>query len=419
MYKKIVFFYPANNIGGAQILFCRVGEYLFENGFKIVNIDFGNSFITNCLKDNNVSFDHVVVDENPSTKSVISDSSIFVVTLSSLHLINNYFVFSDNVRFVFWDLHPNNLIEHTYFSFFYKKGLGERFDFIFKIIEKTRIKKLNNFLHVASLKKGLYFMCRRNYLTNSKFFNLKIDPIYVPISQPLEKKNISTVDYKVKNELHVGWLSRLDIDKVNILNLLVSDLDSFFRKEKGRHITLHVIGHGAAEEHILTSENITIIEAGKLYGDSLTDYLNDNVDIAFSMGTAALEFASRAIPTLLVPSATLYDYYKKVNKKYLWLYKVDGFDVATEGYHSCSAIDIRDIFLDIDRYGFEFLADKSYSYVYDNHSICKIGKNLISELSYCELSYEDIRGSGVYKSSFFDSVLSSLKFRMKKIVGRK
>lgn len=418
MYKKIAFFYPAENIGGAQLLFARVGECLFKNGFEIINADFGSSFISNFFIESNVKFEHVVIDKNITNKNDSPKDCIFIVSLSSINLINDYFTFSRDVKFVFWDVHPNNLLEHTYFSFFYKKSLTNKIKLIFKTVERSRIKKLGGFLKIASVKKGLYFMCYRNFMTNSSFFNIDISPVYMPICQPVNHFLEPFNHYKFKGELNVGWLSRIEDDKVDILNLLIIDLESLSRKLGDIKITLHVIGEGSASNHILTANNITIIESGKLYQKTLSEYLIKNIDVAFSMGTAALEFAARSIPTLLVPSSTLHAEYKEIAQRYIWLFEVEGYDVAAELYHSRYTQNIFEVLAKIEGSGLRVLGEASFRYVCTNHSIDEIAKALIDELAFCELSYNDISNSGIYTSRFLDASLSSLKKLAKRSLNR-
>ena len=61
MTGKVVFFYPSKNIGGAQILFARLGEYLSKNNFQLINVDFGSSFISDFLLCKKINFEHLIV----------------------------------------------------------------------------------------------------------------------------------------------------------------------------------------------------------------------------------------------------------------------------------------------------------------------------------------------------------------------
>lgn len=417
MYKKVAFFYPGSNIGGAQVLFSRIGHYLSENNVELINIDFGDSFISNYLYELNIPFNHIVIEKEGLYKNLIPDDYIFIVSPSYLFILNKFFSFSDSNRFIFWELHPDNIIDHTSFSFFYKAKKSINLKSFLRFIEKKRIKKIKSFLSVANDKNGLYFMCYRNFVTNSSFFDLDIKPCYLPIPQPSYENKCFT-SFKFEDEIHIAWLSRLEQDKINILNLLILDLDSYANEHQKQEVFLHIIGIGSSSESILKSNYITIVDIGKLDGNSLTDYMIKNLDLAFAMGTSALEFASRSIPTLLVPSTTLYNDYKDESKRYMWMYQMKGFDVATELYHKNDTLSITDVFSNIEENGIKFYSDASYEYVLANHSMNKVGAALIKILSLVELSYDDIKDSGIYNPSNIELLFLNLKGLVKKILVR-
>ena len=413
MSKKVAFFYPGSNIGGAQVLFSRLGEYLSQKDIEIINIDFGNSFISNYFNDLNIPFEHVIIDENILSKNIISDDYIFIVPASFLFILNRFFCFTDKSKFIFWELHPDNIIDHTVFSYFYKNEYSSKIQFLFKLTERSRLKKIKNFLSIAHDKNGLYFMCYRNFVTNLDFFNLTFNPNYLPIPQPYIKKN-SSLSVKFKDEIHIGWLSRLEKAKVDVLNLLISDLEVYSKAQSKYRIVLHVIGIGSSSDNILKSDYIDIVSAGKLFSEKLTQYTNINLDIAFAMGTSALDFASRSLPTVLVPSSVFC--YKYTDCRYFWLHKVKGYDLATEQHHKYEALNIGDILSDIEKNGIEFYGDASYEYVFDNHSMSEVGDNLLKILSLVELRYEDIEESGIYNPNNIELLFLALKNLVKKIL---
>lgn len=416
-HTNIAFFYPAENIGGAQILFSRIAEYLSVHNFDITVFDFGNSFISEYLDQNNIRYTHTVIKKGGAVKTEVSENYTFIVTPSYLFLLDQYFSFHHSTKFLFWELHPNNIIEHTLFSYFYKRLYPSALSKPMKIIESNRISKLRNLLEIAHAKDGFYFMCFRNYITNSDFFKLNIQPNYLPVPQHIEQAKVKRT-LNITHSLNIGWLSRLDSDKINILNLLIKDLDKYSKNNNMSNITLHIIGTGNSSHKIRKTKNITLVLTGKLSGDDLTDYLYNNIDLAFSMGISALEFGSRTIPTLLVPSPTLYSFYKYLPKKYLWLHDVKGFDVATEKFHKEVVLDLNDIFSDIEALGLSYLGKLSYNYVSKNHSIDSVGSNVIKRLSDSDFVYHDIIESKVYSPSLIETFFLYIKQTIKVCTGK-
>lgn len=414
MKNKVAFFYPSEKIGGAQVLFLRAASYLAANGYIVYNIDYGNSFITSQLRNGNIAFEHIVQGENrPNTE--LPEDIIFIVSLSYIVEIERFFLKNESYRFIFWDLHPNNLIDHTYFSFFYKKKLSKALTLGLKLFERQRIYKLKRFLEDANEKNGLVFMCRNNYITNSKFFKTKISPSYLPIIQdntiPLNEIRKPKPIYN--GVINIGWLSRLEDDKVSILNLLIKDCDKYAANNYNEcRLYLHIIGEGSAIERIIKPKNFKLVFAGKLYDSQLSDYISNNVDIGFAMGTSVLEFGIRRIPAVLVPSSTLYNYYKDRESRYMWLYKADGYDVATEIYHKKTELEVFSrIFEQL--FKNDELGNKTFKYVYNSHSLDQIGDRLRLNIEKCNLTAKDIKATKIYSFSNLEKIFHFFKKALK------
>ncbi len=414
MNKKVAFFYPAENIGGAQILFCRIGEYLLKKGFDIIIIDFGCGFISSYFNEFNLMFKHVVIEKNSLSSYVMPDGFVLVVPLSYVYYFNKYLSMNDSKIF-FWDLHPNNLIDHTCFSYFYKNQYPEVFQKTLKLLERKRINKISKFLNEADSKKSLFFMCNRNFMSNMLFFNTIFEPSFlpIPISAPVTNDYSVSVSFKFQNEINIGWLSRLEVDKVNILNLLILDLERY-SSDTEDNIFLHIIGGGGASEVIFKSKKITIIKKGEMSGGDLSEYIKKYLDVSFAMGTSALEFAIRGVPSVLVPSSTLFDFFKSKKNKYAWLHDIKGFDVATEAYHH-DAVEISNIFFDLKKYNTGLLGQRSKEYVDGSHNIDKVGEAFIERLILCKLTFKDLEVTGVYENSFFNNIFLALKSVVKNI----
>lgn len=416
---KVTFFYPAKNVGGAQILFARVAQYLATKHIQVVILDYGESYISSYLLESETPFLHLIVNKDNSLIYETLSHSILLISLSSINLIDKALDIPDECRIMFWDLHPYNVIENTFFSYFYKDDQFNSITSKLKIIEKSRLLKLKSWLDLAHRKNGLVFMCKRNFITNHSFFNLDFQPKYIPVA--IDNQEMLSTNFhenitgnNQSNTIRVGWLSRLEKDKVNILNLLITDLDIYAQKNNIK-IILHIIGEGSYCKFIKKTNSVTIYLKGKLIGSELTKYMHQNLDIGFAMGISALEFASRSIPTILVPSSTLYDYYVSLDKKYIWLHNSTDFDIATEAHHLKKTLSIAEIFHKLSTSDLNKLGALSHQYVMENHSIDFVGCLVIDSLKLNTLYFKDIKAVGLYDYTLFEKILSSTKSLGKKI----
>ncbi len=417
MKKKVAFFYPSRDIGGAQVLFARVADILSCNDYKVYNVDYGSSFITTSLSELGTEFTHVVINDNNSKKLVLPEDCVYILPLSYVFEINSLFPIGMRCEILFWDLHPYNLIDYSFFSFFYK--VNSNLSFLLKKIETSRICKLKNFLNLANKNNSLYFMCSRNFQTNRLFFDLDFVPSYIPIpvSQMYTKSYSEVPSKNVASELHIAWMSRLASDKVKILNLLICDLITYARSNENIKVVLHVIGGGDSTDEVLFTEYIEFRYAGVLYEKKLIDYTLDKIDLAFSMGASALDFAAMSTPTILVPNFASYSDFQDRENKYIWLHEIDGFDVAVESYHD-SALNIFEVMTQFSEAKSKVLAEMSRQYVLENHSMDNTVKLISDAIQNTNLTYNELRISEVYKVTFIELLILRIKSITKYFVSK-
>jgi hypothetical protein len=109
------------------------------------------------------------------------------------------------------------------------------------------------------------------------------------------------------NDINIGWLGRLDEDKIfSVINIL----DNLNNYNTDKRKFFHIIGSGISSHLIEPSKykNINIIFNGTILNEDKTKYLIDNFDIAFSMGTSSIESAALKIPTIVPLSFEKYTY---------------------------------------------------------------------------------------------------------------
>ncbi|WP_019208917.1 glycosyltransferase family 1 protein [Phocaeicola abscessus] len=406
---QYVFFYPSIRIGGAQLLFSRLAEGLINAGYKVVILEFKEkSFIHQYIEERNLLFDFTIVSENE--KYGMSENELYVLSLSDFWDFRIYVTPKKQTRFVFWDLHPNALVNSLIFSNIYKMSSFSFLSACCKLLEKGTIRGIREFIEKGTRRSAVYFMCKRNLLFNKNLFNFHIKPLFLPIPIP---ENYRLINYEQsicerKNEINISWLGRIEADKIRSLELLIEDV-KIFNRISGYKIRLHIIGDGSLLKQINADENLVVI--GKLFGKELDKYLN-LVDIGFAMGTSALEFAIRKIPTVLLPSPVQSAFFSKTKKRYIWLFDSDGFDLSVDKSYNENGKSrfFYDIIRDYHKSDYTKLSLKSFDHAHANHSFETIIKNFIRYSINSQFTYNDIEKlHQITKKPYYYKVLQFIR----------
>ncbi len=377
---RFVFYYPDPSIGGAQLLFARIAEALIKDGYRVLIVEHDHCFIHNYLLSQQLKFEWVLVSEKKHFAT--NENDILILSLSFVFIVQQFIDVEPRTRIILWDLHTYALIESTAFSIIHKKFPDSFLSSLMLFAEKGFLRKMNVFVTEASKRHSLYFMCLQNFLTNQRYFNLDFEPTYLPlpidvdvtskINNNLKKKKIT-----INKTLNIGWIGRMDADKTPILKLLVADVINFNIKHDDIKIFIHAIGDENVCGKLFNAKSgigDVLKLPGVLFGETLDIYLRKNIDVGFSMGTAALEFASRKIPTVLVPSTIWYKLFKKNRLRYFWLFDSSGYDLGVENYHlenKCQ--DFESIVSAYFRNKLDY-SNNSYNYVINNHELNQVYK---------------------------------------------
>lgn len=411
---KVYFYYDSEGVGGAQLLLARVSAFFIQSNLSVGLITRNNSiedvFIYKYLV--NLGFNNFDVLRLNSDfyHSAIKDSDVIVTPLSNLILLANL-NFLNNPKVFLWDMHPYNLVELHSFSFFYKNSI---FTNVFKRLEFKSVEIIKEISVDLCLKDSIYFMCMVNYKFNSEFYGVNFKKNYLPIFSGTENISQSNLERSITSMRESGklsflWVSRLDDDKVKILNLLISDIEKFCFKSSVK-ITLHVVGSGNAELSIIEPENFKLIRTGVLIGSQLKNYVHNKIDIGIAVGTAALDLALMKIPVVLAPGADAFKFYKSIEMKYKFLYEINGFDVAVERYHSNSALSFTDV-VNSAMCNYNEISRKTFSYVILNHTLDANSHKVLYAISNSKGRYSDLLNLRDVScaSKFFGSLKSLFK----------
>lgn len=383
------------------MLFGRAAEYLFRSGYKIKIYEDKVCYLSKFLKRKGVDF--VTSSEKAGSKFIVGQDEFFIFSLAFTSRVLNLFGFHKSNRFLFWDIHHTCLMNLLAFFDVYNRitdyALCGKF---IHLLERSRATKIETFNHLGSSKNGIVFMSAFNLMVNEKLFSLpeKVNflPIILPVNNtPTPQSHTERVETDV---IRIGWISRLKRHKINILSLLVDDVCNSIQ-----NIELTIIGDGEDSEMIeayVASKKVkNITFAGRIESENLEDYLIDNIDLGFSVGTSALEFAKCKIPTVFAPVASQFKDFSTIDNKYAWLQNVSGYDVSSY-VEKMSINQSFDSIIEDYKKDYVMLGEAAYEYVYQNHGIDAVGSRLLRVIENNEFTFNDIQNSGLTKRSMYE-----------------
>jgi len=380
--NSIAFFFPSYKIGGVEMMYSRIAKILISRGYNIEVIDFDNGTMHNLMSDLDGTFKKVTYIPNHVLKL---DAKVCVSSL--LHLPYSKTIFPKNVKLLFWDDHPNNLILFLRFNRLMRIFNDSFYQFFVKIFFSDKYKFLKNCIQNSINYKGIVFMCLHNYKINSKFFDLNFTPQYLPI--PISIKSIRQFKPIDKN-IHCSYVGRLDADKHELCTELMHEVIKYNKNNNSHQLKLHIIGDGNKMDSI---KDITIKFpdyfklCGIIKGDELDNYLSQNIDIAFAVGTSALESAGLGIPTLFMRSLTLQ---KKFKNQYLWVYDNLNYNLSIENTIENKKLSnfkqaIKSLTVQRNE-----ISDKCYDYVDNTHNINVVIEKLIYYINNTQFQVENL-----------------------------
>lgn len=388
--NKVVFFYPSKIVGGAEMLFYRMAQQLKKRGYDVSYLDYKNGFISNQIKKNKNQIK--IINFNLFRTYQLDEGTTLIAPLSFSFTISSFF--KGNFYVFLWSIHPKGLhysIESLHkYSFHNKKKISEYSNSIQRFI------RLN----------GVYFMDLDNFYYQNKIFNLGLSEItYLPI--PCTENTRKKIFLENNEVINIGWLGRLSIEKRYSVANIIDNCNKFLERNATEKINLHVIGDGDFMNFLKnkpTNSRLKIHFTGTLVGKNLLEYLLENVDMMFAMGTSALESSSIKIPTILLDHSLIpFD----VNNKFRFIYENEGYSLGndyeerlTKGSHSFEYI----INTAKDSKKLKEEGDKCYSYYENNHTEKAVSDLLCSLLNKNKLTRNIIKQSDFGKFDFLERI---------------
>ena len=350
--------------GGYTTLLLTLISGLVRQQQQVVLINFSNGIISDELKKQDISISMICLDKHnwEEIASMILPTDIFIIIRFEEVL---KYLFNVNPLIVYYDI--NDFIGQISD---YKFGL--RFRFLGKKLVTHLIGR-----------KSLFFMDDSGLGNLKKHFGISIThPDFLPIPVTVPSENIYSKRKVIgEDSIHLTYIGRSVKWKMMPLQRILEDC---LRVSKTRKIRFSVVVDNLAEfkKYININEfnaapNLCIRVEENMPPSAINEFLLQNADLHFAMGTAALDAAKLGIPTILV------DYSERPfpeGYQYKWLYDTTHYSLgrnlekmpANNGVSMDTILDI----LSGEGDQLQLHSERSYHYVMNNHSV----ENIVHQL---------------------------------------
>lgn len=279
-YKNICFWFPTYSVGGGTYIFCKIAEYLSKNtDFNLYYMDYKGAYAS-ALLNNILNIKYLTYDDNTPVFP-LKEKCIIVTNSTRVIQIKN--------------MNPENKI-----LFWHYETIPCAWHLLFLDDETKRFLKLTKDEHAMVY----HDWSAKNILNRQENigFNNK-DYLYITFPPKDTESNGRLInDY----EINLLWLSRLGTDKVQSLYNLIKNYAAYKTDKKKR---LHIIGDGVRRKEVEKfcskyKKDIEFIFTGTILKENLDEYLINNADILFGVGTSVLEGAALKIPSVVMLMST-------------------------------------------------------------------------------------------------------------------
>jgi len=279
--NPIIFYMPSRIVGGYEFFFMKLASFLANKlELNVHYIDYDDGFVKKQLSETQTNVKFLTHSNNNSQLDLNNPVNLIapITLLSEIPTLNH-----PHSKPLFWCAHPRSLtwLEH-------RSGLPN--------------KQLTYFLNKASAADSVCFMDWACWDSSKSTSRTHFKEVYLPVFTD-EKASVplnDTIALVHETDINIGWLGRLDSDKIFSL---INVLDNFYYLNSGeKKKNIHIIGDGDSK-HLIDvkkyADKINLIFKSTLINHTLYQYLLENVDVLFSMGISSLEAASLKIPSVL------------------------------------------------------------------------------------------------------------------------
>ena len=363
--KRVIFFFPDRRIGGGPFYLLRMAVELSKsNEYEVYYIDYKDGYTHKI--DIDVSKIKFIDFEDYSPSTIFIDDAVL---FAPIHYLHNMPYFHLNTKVLFFNWHhecipvlKNNMC--------------------FNDIELYKCMEIIN-------KNNAQVFCDVGQWSENNRYSLQdFNKNYVPVH--INMKNERAIPHIIDNNINICILGRLVLDKIySVINII-----ECAKKYNKKNIVIHIIGDGDQKDKLNAYKEVDGIELrflGVLSGDRLNNYLKNNIDILFAMGTSVLEGAAIGLPSIIIP----YSIRPFHLDQFIYLYDTIGY---------CLGWDVNQLkYASVKKYSFNSIinyiynenkkneiGNKCFEYVENNHSVVSSTEHLKKYINSTTLKFKDI-----------------------------
>lgn len=362
----IIFSHPAVETGGVQRLIINLVQYITENKLEEVGVlDYQDGYVKKYIDDLKLNYYFFDIRNPNQFRQTVSSKDVFVLFggwRSGLKAIAG-----SKIKILVWQVFPTTITNLFALKTNYQKNKPNAFasvltDRLVKLLVENKALCLMSASHAKAL---------TPYIDNA-------DIPLLPI--PVKTFNKKPFFKNLNQELNISIVGRgEEVWKVKPVKKLLLDLECV-----QKNITIHIITTKRNELlRLLSPINIAeyphkIVIKENLSAIDLDNYLHNNIDINFAMGTALLESGKLGIPSVFLDAS-----YNDLpeNYEYRWLFEAKGYALgnALWLFEMLKGYSIKQIIDELsDKTSRRILSKKCYEYVVNNHSLEVVAKKLIA-----------------------------------------
>ncbi|EPP8196541.1 hypothetical protein ACUVGL_000959 [Campylobacter lari] len=295
MNKNIYFYYPSHVIGGAELLFSRIANYLASLNYNVGYIGFKDDIVLSLL---NLKVNFIIT----SDIIALPDDSVIITHPARCFEIPK--IITNKTNYLFWVLHIDEL---KHINQFYKLNNAYTKKVITKMIK-----------HKALVDIDKQTTQTIEYFSKTKMtYESKIPVMLNNCCFKIRKKLL------FQNAINLAWIGRLSRDKIYSLINILYNLENI--SLKNTEIYFHIIGDGECNHKLKkTYNNFHIIQHKTIAPNQLSSFLIQHIDLVFAYGTSLLEAEKLGIPTI----APYYTTNKTFSNEFVWGFNLKDYCLA-------------------------------------------------------------------------------------------
>lgn len=345
-YQALCFWLPAYNVGGGTFLLYQLAEFISTNTtLKTYYVDYENGYPHSLAsKESNVIFLNFKDGDN---ELPIKEPVILITNTTRASQITN--------------MHPESKL-----VFWHYETFRNAWESVFFFNETPSLFKLMRdghaiFYHDWSGKMSMNMQCKSVQFDNKDYMQVFLEPL----------KNVRCPELVDSGAINAGWVGRLGHDKINALYNMIERFADVKTPNKKR---LFIVGDGPNRNDVENfcmkfAGDIEFTFTGTIPHEDLPQYLQDNVDVLFAVGTSVIEGARLKLPSVILMVSPIH---YEMNS-FIWLYDTKEYGVSILPEHK-DVFDVKyttmeSICAEIYEQGKkQELGMRCYDYYIENHS---------------------------------------------------